>query len=346
MKAVYHWVHYRRFDAGDADLKGQTVESLCRKALSVTDSVSLPLWERAQDRLFAMAGENDGKQLLLNKVADLTSAVCGEICLVQQSDLQALLELKAKTVQLSNVTKAEIFALGEREAPKGSKFIRGMAYWLAVGDHLFFVKTHEMSVTHIRDYLDWLTKTRTATLDPTVDFLLHAELDPSLDIGDVRSLRVKGNAVPDYSVTASANNDGEQKTRATVRTVADKVARSEQAVPIMEAIFGPAETHSLVSSLGKGEYLSVEAEVKVRGRRTETSKDKLREIAGQIADTSDAEVTIEGKDGRVSNGDAILRTRMPFDIPQEGGRLMDFDHVADQLQTVYARFVADGKIKA
>ena len=180
MSTVYYWVHYRRFDAGQAKINGATIETLCRHALNVTDTVSTTLWERAEDRLFKMSGENDGKQILLNKVADLTSAVCGEMCLVQQSDLQALLELKTSKVQLSDVTTAEIFALGEREAPKGSQFVRGMAYWLAVGNHLFFVKTNEITPVHLHSYFDWADQN--ADADARRIGLLHLA-------GRIRTLR-------------------------------------------------------------------------------------------------------------------------------------------------------------
>ena len=86
--------------------------------------------------------------------------------------------------------------------------------------------------------------------------------------------------------------------------------------------------------------------MKVRGRRTEESRAKLREIANDLADMTEGEVQVEGKDGKVSDGDAILRTRMPFHLPHEGSNLLEFDNVSDQLQEVYARFVKDGKIKA
>ena len=35
---------------------------------------------------------------------------------------------------------------------------------------------------------------------------------------------------------------------------------------------------------------------------------------------------------------------LPFALPIEGGTLLDFDNVADQLQKVYERFVEDKKI--
>ncbi len=38
--------------------------------------------------------------------------------------------------------------------------------------------------------------------------------------------------------------------------------------------------------------------------------------------------------GKVSDDDAILRTKMPFDLPHEGSNFLDFENVADQLQEV------------
>ena len=132
----------------------------------------------------------------------------------------------------------------------------------------------------------------------------------------------------------------------TSRAVKDKFAQMAQAVPMIRALFGDKEAESLIESLGPEEYLAVEAHVKVRGRRTEESRKKFQSIANDLADETDAEVQIEGKDGQIRDGDAILRTRMPFHLPHEGSNLLEFDNVADQLQEVYSRFVKDGKIKA
>lgn len=347
MPTAYHMVHYRRFDPGTAALNGTTLEELCRSALDIVDPAKLTLWERPQDRLFDL-GDSEGRQIVLNKVADLSSAVFGEMCLVQSRDLQALLELTVSTVKLSNITTAQIFNLDERMAPKGSQFVRGMAYWLAIGNHVLFVKTNSMTAEYLHSYLDWLLKTRSSVVPTTASFKLRAEFDKSQvagDIGEIRSLRVSGKSAPNLAITPPQAN-GEVRTVKTARTVADKFVQFGQALPVVEALFGKPKAESLVNSLGEGEYLSVDASVKVRGRRTEESRAKLRDIANDLADMTDGKVQVEGKDGAVSDGDAILRTRMPFDLPHEGSNLLEFDNVSDQLQEVYARFVKDGKIKA
>lgn len=345
MSTIYHMVHYRHFEADRKALHGKTLEDLCREALNTTNGAS-ELWARPEDRVFDVS-DGEGRKVFLNKVADLSSAVFGEMCLVQDRDLQALLQMQPSEVKLSNLTTATVYELGEREAPTGSQFIRGLAYWLAIGDHIFFVKTHSMTPELVRLYIDWLLKVGGAVIDTQLAIAFDAEIDKTKtagDIGEIRSLRVSGKTAPQMVV--SAPEEPQERKVPTSRRIADKFVQMQQAVPIVEALFGKKKADSLVESLGPEEYLAVEASVKVRGRRTEQSRAKLQGIANDLADASDAKVEIEGKHGRILDGDAILRTRMPFHQPHEGSSLLEFDNVADQLQEVYARFVKDGKITA
>jgi hypothetical protein len=224
-----------------------------------------------------------------------------------------------------------------------------MAYWLSIENHLFFVKTQSMTADYIHAYLQWLLKKGTNTIAEDVVFSLRAEFDKSQiagDIGEIRSLRVSGNAGPQMAVTPPVLEERQSRLVRTSRTVAAKFVEFGQAVPVVEALLGKAKAESLVESLGESEYLAVDASVKVKGRRTAETQAQLRDIANDLADMTDAKVQIEGKDGKISGGDAILRTRMPFHLPHEGSNLLEFDKVSDQLQEVYSRFVKDGKIKA
>lgn len=268
------------------------------------------------------------------------------MCLAQSKDLQALLKMEPSEVELSDLTTATVYDLNEREAPEGSQFIRGLGYWLAISNHVLFVKTNSMTPELVKLYIDWLLKTRGAVVDAALTFELNAEFDKTAtagDIGEIRNLRVTGKSAPQ---AVSIPEEPQTKEVRTSRRVADKFAQMQQAVPIVEALFGKKQADSLVESLGPDEYLAVEASVKARGRRTEESRKKFQAIANDLADASDAKVQIEGKDGRIVDGDAILRTRMPFHLPHQGSNLLEFDNVADQLQEVYSRFVKDGKIKA
>lgn len=343
MTTAYHMVHYRKFTVTGDSADGQSLETLCRKALDTAKS-GIKLWERAEDRLYDLANAQGG-QVLLNRVADLSSAVYGELCYVEQHGLQALLQLKASKQQLSNLTLAEVFDLEEREAPIGSQFLRGIAYWLAIGDHIFFVKMQAMGADNIHAYLNWLLKQRTKTVAPDLAFDLQAEFDKSVAaVGDIRKLRVSTSKTAAVSVEPAVEiKKREVQTR---RRIQEAELRSERAKPIWEAVLGADKTESFLKTLGPGEYITADAALAVRGRRTEETKRKIKEVANDFANLSDAKVQVEGADGKVSDGDAILRTRMPFDTPHDGSMLLDFDNVADRLQTVYSRFVQDGKIDA
>lgn len=344
MATAYHVVHYRSFVPPSGEKR--KLEELCRIILDQQDGKGAALWNRVVDRIQKL-DSGGSRQLVLNKVADLSSAVFGELCLVDTAGLQALLRSKRSTVELSDKTKAEVFDLDERKAPDGSQFLRGMAYWLSIGNHLFYVKTQGTTPDHIRGYFDWLLKANPKGVPRGAQIVLQAEFDKSQvprDIGDIRTLRVKGNATRSYKVDTVDEEQKVSHVKRTARTVADRLVEFQQALPVIRALLGSDRTDSLVKSLGPDEYLAVDASVKVRGRRTEESKANMRKLANDMADLTDATVQIEGRDGKLSDGDAILRTTMPFDLPHEGSNLLDFNNVADQLQEVYVRYVKDGKL--
>ena len=199
MSTVYHMVHYRRFEADANVLKGKTLETLCRDALNAGNGRS-PLWARPEDRVFDV-GDSEGRKIFLNKVADLSSAIFGEMCLAQSRDVQALLNMKTLAVRLSELTTAIVYDLDEREAPEDSRFIRGLVYWIAVENHVFFVKTHSMTAHLLRQYLEWLLKSGGTAIGPDNPITLNAEFDQAKsagDIGEIRSLRVAGKAAPQW----------------------------------------------------------------------------------------------------------------------------------------------------
>lgn len=347
MPTAYHMVHYRKY-ASQAN-SPDTLETLCRKALGNSDATGATLWQRVGDRFYDVP-DVASRKILLNKVADLASAVFGEMCLVQNDGLQALLELTAANERLSNLTTAEIFKLRDSTAPNNSQFIRGMVYWLCIGNHVFFVKTQSMTAEYLRQYVEWLLKVSSTILPSSAPVKLQADFDRSQvggDIGEIQSLRVSGNAVS--MAFKEASNEApatsiSKKVQRTARRIADRLVEFEQAIPLVEVLFGKAKADLLVDSLGPNEYLAVDASVKVRGKRTVESQDRMQQLAGELADMTDGKVQVEGRDGKVSDDDAILRTRMPFDLPHEGSNFLDFENVSDQLQVVYTRFVADGKI--
>lgn len=339
----YHMVHYREFQPeglSDSD----NLENLIRARLSAKGASGVSRWEAISDRLMAPEGVT-GFELVLNRVADLSSAVFGEMCLVHHNGLQTLLQLKAKKHQLSTLTLAEIYDILESGAPEGTRYIRGLSYFLAINNHFFFVRTQSLNEEHIQGYIDWLLRTQPMPADAKT--LLEAKIDPSIsakDIGEIRALRVGGPAFPQMSVAPV--NEAQTKERATTRKIADKYVQFEKAFAMAKTLLGETEAVALAESLGPKERLVVDASIKVKGTRTESSKAKLKELAKSLDTVTEGKITIEGKDGKIIDKNLVLRTNMPFVIDKDGSTLLDFDNVSDQLQKVYTRFVEDGKIKA
>lgn len=344
MGTVYHMVHYRRFEPAAPLPNGATLELLCRQSLSTADANGVDLFKRLHDRVMDLGGDAATK-VILNRVADLADAVFGEMCLVDERGLQAFLQMKAEQVQLSDLTKAEIFALAEKSAPEGLQFVRGLGYWLLIGDHIFFVKTQALTPDHIHGYLDWLLKSH-EQLAAEATFRLQAEVDKTLgagDIGDIKKLRVTSRSAPAIMLIDDGEATPAQRNK--IRRLTARMSFSDEAARVAEAVFGSVKADSLIKSFGPEEQLVADTTFSVKGPRTAASKEKLKDLVNDVAD-SDAKIQVEGKDGKITDGDAILRTRMPFVRPHDGSALLEFDNVSDQLREVYSRFVKDAKISA
>lgn len=341
---VYHMVHYREFSSGVASTFN--LEEQARQRLSTNGPSGSPRWESIADRLMSM-NDGSGLELVLNKVADLSSAVFGEMCLIHNNGVQALLKLEAEKHQLSSITMAEIYSLMESGAPTGTRYVRGLAYFLAIGQHIFFIRTQSLTPEHIRTYIEWLLKTQPGGLGSSDSISLESKFDKSVvggNIGEIKALKVGGPSFP--QMTVQPTNDKETKERATTRKIAEKFVQFDQAFNLAKALLGDSNARKLAESLGPKERLVVDATVKVRGTRTEESKAKMKDLASQLDGLTEGKITVEGKDGKMQDKDVILRTNMPFAIEKDGSSLLDFDNVADQLQIVYKRFVEDKLIKA
>lgn len=343
---IYQMVHYREFSHGDAKKKDIAFEDLLRAQLSAKGASGLPRWEAIEDRLFPLPNPG-GLELVLNRVADLASAVFGEMCLLHPNGVQALLQLTAEKHKLSQLTLAEIYSLSEAGAPAGSKYVRGLCYFLAIGNHLFFIRNQSLTPEHLNDYFAWLLTLQPDGLAPDSKPDFQSRFDRAAiggNIGDVKALRVSGPAFPQMIV--KPDTPAQEKERAVTRKIAEKFVEFGQAFELASTLLGPARATKLAESLGPKERLVVDATVKIRGTRTEQSKAQMKSLATELDSLTEGKITVEGNDGKMTDKDVILRTNMPFEVDKNGTTLLNFDNVADQLQEVYKRFVADQKIKA
>ena len=48
--------------------------------------------------------------------------------------------------------------VSESIAPQGNEYLKGAAYWLAVGDHCYVVQHSAVRVKAVEEYLTWLLR--------------------------------------------------------------------------------------------------------------------------------------------------------------------------------------------
>jgi hypothetical protein len=106
----------------------------------------------------------------------------------------------------------------------------------------------------LRQYIEWLLKQASSALPSSANVKLQAEFDRATvggDIGEIKSLRVSGNAAPLLMSAAQPipPKGITKKVQHTARRIADRLVEMQQALPVVEALFGKVRANSLVESL-------------------------------------------------------------------------------------------------
>jgi hypothetical protein len=156
--------------------------------------------EAAHDQSFDPA---DGRKVLLNRVADLSSAVFGEMCLMQNHDSQAPFELKTSTGPAVEFNDGRDIH-SQREGCAEGIAIRAGGGLLARYRQSRFLRENPRHDGEIYSLVHRLAAQDTNFHHPCVGGVkLQAEFYKSQlagDIGDIRSLRMSGKAAPHLTV--------------------------------------------------------------------------------------------------------------------------------------------------
>lgn len=328
----YFEVNYRH--AKHQGATGQTLQSAITAALAAQDVNGTSLWLRPDDRIMAVAGPDDEK-LLFNTPADASKGIAGELCLFRKGALQPALDFTAKTVNTSTLSAATIYQLLEEKAPENREFITGICYWLVIENHVLFVTLKGFPKDFLTTFFDWLLK------DLGVSAKLDAALDPSEvgSIGRVSKFVVKGSSGSPKFTATPVTTDGQAKIKKGRRAVPwDK---AEEAIALT---IGEDGLDRLKGSMGKRNALFAETEWGVLGPRTKKLKETLTELATELADSQEGDVSVMGKDGQIREGSVFLKSKMPFEVEGSGHYFLDFSDVVSQLAEVYGRFSTDDKL--
>ena len=335
MPNKYYDVHYRKVSAVPNNV---SLQKAIMDALGSKNASGNSLWLRPDDRIMPITlHSDDDERLLFNTPADVKEGVAGEMCLYRKGAVQPLLAFEAATVKISELSVAQIYKFIEQKAPQKKEFITGVCYWLVIDNHVLFVTLRGFPKNYVRDFFSWLI-----TGSTTSDLQLSAELDPAQiagNLGRIGKFVVRGaNGKPQFAVSPA---DGEAEAKIRKGRSAVPWDKAEAAIALT---IGDNGLTRLKDGLSPKNRLFAETEWGVTGPRSKKLKETLSELASQVANSTDGDVSVMAKDGEIRDGSAILKLRLPFDVESDGHYLLDFPQAVSQLNEAYRRFAADKKL--
>ncbi|EPY01357.1 hypothetical protein K678_11186 [Magnetospirillum fulvum MGU-K5] len=269
--------------------------------------------------------------------------------------MQALIEIERREgAEEAGRVPIEAVDIAEDRAPDGMEYLRGIAYWLAVNDHFFMIQHTAMQTKGMEEYLTWLLRDETETIERDHFVELQAAFDISSvggDLEDVTSIEI-GGLIPetvrdtDEQTVHPAPTSGKTVEVVERSTVGDLRAMFDKGKKIIEDLLGPMEAKKLMDSIPPDAALDVTVNIGYRAKKRKFEKEFMRNLASGLRNMPEGEVRIRGKDGAIKGDEARLQTSMPVKRIRDGSMLLDLVDARNQLIRVYHRFVEDGKITA
>lgn len=342
----YATVHYRRLVRDDAGLvDGETLSDAICNALDKQHPDGGRYRDNWLHRLMPSL-EDDVQRKVVNNVHTDAQTAFGDLCTFTPGDLQALIDATA--------TSGTSTDIAETRAPSGNEYLKGIAYWLVVGDHCYVVQDVAVRTRALEEYLTWfLRDTRIIGGAKTVTF--QAELDVAAIGGDLDDVHLKGvqsieiggvmpGDTPDRESSGRLGLTRQQRFIEERKVVREGKAQFSAARKFLEDMLGSVEVARIVDEKPREAKLDIRVNIGYRAIRRRVDTSFMDDLAKGLRNMDDGEVRIRTKSGIIQGNDARLQTRMPFKPIRANGVLLDLDDVRTQLRKVHDRFLEDGKI--
>ena len=337
----YAMVHYRKLVREDAAISdGKTLSHAIGEALDrqhLNGGIYRDNWRY---RLTPPPDDADQRRLANNVHTDAETAF-GNLCAYTPGDLQALIDANTVSGDSANVA--------ESIAPSGNEYLKGIAYWLVVGDHCYIVQHIAVRTKALEEYLTWFLRDATQIIGSSGTITLQAAFDAASvggDLDNVHSIEIGGlvpetvrDTVPPIPPEGTQTRKIEER-----RTLGGGKALFEKAVKVLSDILGPLEAEKILAKVPPEAALEVMVNIGYRAKRRGVDRATMSELATSLRNIDDGEVKILAKDGKLQ-GDAVwLQAQMPFKRMRSNGNLLDLENVRNQLREVHRRFLHDGRI--
>lgn len=340
-------IHYRKLRRDNGQFPdGVTLATALRSALRARAKgggrkVSL----HVENRVAAVPGDVDFRRLWNNFHLTDPDVIFGDLCLYLPGQLQALLQLAGDKPQATLEELMEAWDIAEHRAPEGMEYLRGITYWMAIGDHFYQIQDTGLAVKAMEEYFTWLLRDQTSVISKDNYVELRAEFDrEQLGNDDISSIEV-GGAIPQ---TAGESELAQVKVEEVDRkeTLGDIAAKTfSKAMKILEDLLGEVEASKIVKSTPAEASLEVRVNIGYRSKRRRITKDFMGHIEAGLRNMPDGEIRVRGKNGEVKGDDARLSQDMNIRRHSEQSALLDLDHALEQMLEVHKRFLHDGRIE-
>ena len=336
----YAMVHYRKLVRKGAGIaSGKTLSRAIREALDGQHHSGERYKENWRHRL-TLSPDDSNQQRLANDVHTDAATAFGNLCVFTPGDLQSLIDPAA--------TSGSSASVGELIAPGGNEYLKGMAYWLIVGDHCYIVQHVAVRTRALEEYLTWLLREAQA-VSPQGTIVLQTAFDAASvggDLDNVHSIEIGGLA-PE---TIEDDDAGAPRSVALTAEVEERKTLGRERAPfgkamnIVSELLGPLAAEEILAKVPTEAALEVMVNIGYRAKRRKMDRTTMGELATRLRNIDDGEVTVRGKDGRVRGDSVWLQQQMPFKLVRANGNLLDLKDARNQLIKVHRRFLEDGKI--
>jgi hypothetical protein len=344
MPKVTKRVHYRRFDPVGGDWGKGSLQTMLEKALKTKAGAGratvLNDWSA---RTLPVPGEPLLKRFAHN-IGISTSDIFGTMCLFSPNDWAPVIVREAPEGEHVTLDEAlKQVEIAERPPVQGEDYLRGVAYWLVAGNHVFVVQHSSIQTKAFEEYFKSLLDS-TAVTAANEKFAFKAVFDKAVmggDLEEITAVEVGGiiSASPPDAVAIEITDVEKQE------TLGRQVSRFEKAKDILSTLFGAPDAEKILKELPADAELEVDVRFGYKTRRRGVSRVALQDIAQSARNLPDGEVRAFGKNGKQIGDDLRLSMPMSFDLLREHGALLHLEDARTKLLRVYQRFVEDGKIE-
>jgi hypothetical protein len=313
-------IQYRKLGDPTNGFKGETLQKVLTRACETgTGNVGLgadPSKRQCTDNA-------EYGTLLLNYFDPQDKFFFGEIVRFEPGADLPLVNMRAS---------AKSYNLTQAKAPEGHEAIRGLYYFMAIGDHVLVLEG-DLSSSRAEKYLTWLLKDKAKLVADSTQLFLDAEIQAQtadMQLKEIETVVLRPRPISESTAEVVERTTGQARL---------DVSGTNTFEVLRAAGFDETGIHNLIENKTDVQ-LTLELKFKSERRRQAL---KLDDASRLLRNVPDDELTLVGPGGRQKGG-RLVKLAHPAQIKLIGS-LLETQDVARALYEAYSYFLNNGYIE-